>query len=73
MKLLKSNCGNAWLFDCRLSDGWIEAGLACFLPWCSGTVTFEIKEKEYIASVSSRAVDKAGAVRIMNARLPLLD
>lgn len=73
MRLLKSNCGKAWLFDCQISDGWIEAGLACFLPFTPSTLVFSRKGKSYVASISPRAVEKPGAVRIANARLPLFD
>jgi hypothetical protein len=73
MKLLKSDCGNAWLFDCQIKDGWIETGLACFLPLPSDILVFTIKGKVYTASAPPKAMNKAGAVRIVNARLPLFD
>lgn len=73
MRLLKSDCGKAWLFDCRIKDGWIEAGLACFLPFTPSTLAFSRKGKILTASVSPKATDKPGAVRIANARLPLFD
>lgn len=73
MKMLKSDCEKAWLFDCKMRDEWLEAGLACFLPSSPGSVVFSIGSRQCNAAVPSRAVDKLGAVRIVNARLPLLD
>lgn len=73
MKLLKSTCERIWLFDCRIKDDCIEAGLACFLPNSPPRGTFIVKDKTYQAQLSSRAAEKPSAVRITNARLPLFD
>jgi hypothetical protein len=73
MKLLKSTCEKIWLFDCRIKEDYIEAGLACFLPHSPSRGTFVVKDKTYVAQLSSKAVDKPGAIRISNARLPLFD
>jgi hypothetical protein len=73
MKLLKSTCEKIWLFDCQIKEDRIEAGLACFLPHSPSHGIFVTKGKEYKAQLSSRAVDKPSAVRIINARLPLFD
>ena len=37
------------------------------------SVEFFTKGDKHVAAVSARAIDKPGAVRIANARLPLLD
>jgi hypothetical protein len=73
MKLLKSTCEKAWLFDCIIEDDCIKAGLACFVPLASSPVVFVNGEKHYSVSLPSKAVDQPGAIRIANARLPLLD
>jgi len=73
MKLIKSDCEKAWFFDCHVGKNYLEAGLACFLPLAPDTVAFTIKDKQYSALTPSKAVEKLGAVRIANARLPLLD
>jgi len=73
MKLLKSDCENAWLFDCQLDDGKIKAGMACFMPFSPSKLSFTIKGKSYSAIAPLKACDQPGAVRIVNARLPLLD
>ena len=73
MKLLKSTCEKVWLFDCQIKEDYIEAGLACFLPHGPSHATFMVKDKTYKAQLSSKAVDKPGAVSIINARLPLFD
>jgi hypothetical protein len=73
MKLLKSTCEKIWLFDCRIKEDCIEAGLACFLPHSPSRGTFLVKDKAYVAQTSSKAMDKPGVVRIINARLPLFD
>jgi hypothetical protein len=73
MKLLKSTCEKVWLFDCQIKEDHIEAGLACFLPHSPSCSTFMVKGETYKAQLSSKAVDKPGAVSIINARLPLFD
>jgi len=73
MKLLKSDCKRIWLFDCRIKEDCIQAGLACFLPGSPEHGIFTVKDKTYVAQLSSKAAGKPGAARIINARLPLLD
>jgi len=73
MKLLKSTCEKVWLFDCQIKEDHVEAGLACFLLGSPSYCTFMMKDKAYQVQLPSRAVDKPGAVSIINARLPLFD
>jgi hypothetical protein len=73
MKLLKSTCEKIWLFDCRIKEDHIEAGLACFLPHSPSHAIFVVKDKTYTTQLSSKAAEKPSAVRITNARLPLFD
>lgn len=73
MKLLKSTCEKIWLFDCRIKDDCIQAGLGCFLAGSPAHGTFVVQDKTYTVQLSSKATEKPSAVRIVNARLPLLD
>jgi len=73
MKLLKSTCGKVWLFDCAVETDCLTAGLACFLPECPTVCTLQTKTKVLSIELSPRAIGKPVPVRIINARLPLLD
>lgn len=72
MKLLKSTCKKVWLFDCSVREDCIQAGMACFLPHSPARAVFNVNGRSYVAQLSSKAAGMPGAVRIINARLPLV-
>jgi hypothetical protein len=72
MKLLKSNCGKVWLFDCAFEDGMLNVGLACFLPGSPAICEIDAKTKVLAIELPAKAVEKPMPTRIVNARLPLL-
>jgi len=72
MKLVKSECGKAWLFDVAERDGWVTAGLACFLPACSEKIVLDIKGTHSEVFVPEKVIDSPVPVKVVNARLSLL-
>lgn len=72
MKLLKSKCEKAWLFDTTRYKDEFVAGLACFLPGCEGWIEVEVKEKMYRLRVPKSAAHSPVPVKVSNARLSLL-
>lgn len=72
MKALKSKCGKAWLFDAHVSDGVLQVGLACFLPYCEDKIVVPIKDYEQQLEVPKEAKGKAIPIKICNARLLML-
>lgn len=72
MKLVKSKCEKAWLFDAAKRNDEITAGLACFLPGCGESLEVEFHGEECRIVVPLRAVDSPVPVRVTNARLSLL-
>ncbi len=73
MKLLKSDCEKIWLFDCKIKEDHIEAGLACFLPFSPSRGVFTVEGKTYAVQLSNGTAEKPSASRIVNARLALFD
>lgn len=71
MKLLKSECGKAWLFDVVKEDYFLVAGFSCFLPGCDPIIAFAIGGKIVSAITPNRATTSIVPVRILNARLAL--
>lgn len=72
MKLLKSKCEKAWLFDAAKYKEEITAGLACFLPGCVDHIEVEIKGELCRVAVPHRAIGSPVPVKVRNARLSLL-
>jgi hypothetical protein len=72
VKFLKSDCEKIWLFDAKVSDGGLQAGLVCFLPFCEDTAVITIKEYKQTIEVPKEARSKAIPVKICNARLLML-
>ena len=72
MKLLTSDCKKIWLFDVSISDGMVNAGLACFLPTCEDTAILTIRDCKQKIEVPKPARAKAIPMRICNARLLML-
>jgi hypothetical protein len=72
MKLVKSKCEKAWLFNTAKRSDEIIAGLACFLPGCEESVQVEMGGKEWHAMVPAKAVNSPVPVKVTNARLSLL-
>lgn len=72
MKLLKSKCEKAWLFDVAKYKEEITAGLACFLPGCVDHVEVEITGETFRVAVPHRAIGSPVPVKVRNARLSLL-
>ena len=72
MKLLKSNCEKAWLFDVARYKEELTAGLACFLPECKEHVHLELNGTMYCVAVPHRAINSPVPVKVSNARLSLL-
>lgn len=72
MKLIKSKCEKAWLFDCKVDDNWLTAGFACFLSECSDAVSVLIKDRQLTVEVPMKAVNNLVPTRIINARLAVL-
>jgi hypothetical protein len=72
MKLVKSKCEKAWLFNTAKRSDEIIAGLACFLPGCEESVELEIAGRSWYAMVPSRAVNSPVPMKVTNARLSLL-
>lgn len=72
MKLLKSRCGNAWLFDAAKHNDEITAGLACFLPGCAENIEVEVRGMLCRVIVPHRAINSPVPVKVSNARLSLL-
>lgn len=71
MKLLKSECGKAWLFDARMEGKFVNAGLACFLAGCGVEIELSFKGKRIKALVPLKVIDSAVPVRVANARLAM--
>lgn len=72
MKLVKSKCEKAWLFDTTKRNDEIAAGLACFLPGCGESIEVELRGEECRVVVPLRAVNSPVPVKVTNARLSLL-
>lgn len=73
MKLLKSKCERAWLFNVSKRGEELFAGMACFLPGCGGDVLVEIKGICCSLVVPHKAINSAVPVKVSNARLSLLN
>lgn len=71
MKLLKSECGKAWLFDVTKDEYFLLAGFACFMPGCSSIASFLIDGKTTKAIVPAEVAISAVPLRMLNARLAL--
>lgn len=71
MKLLKSVCGKAWLFDAQIQNGFVVAGLACFLAGCDAIIRIEHKGREMRILAPLKAIDSVVPVRVANARLAM--
>jgi len=71
MKLLKSSCEKAWLFDAQVQNGFVVAGLACFLSDCDAIIELVHKGRIIKALVPLKAVDSVVPVRVANARLAM--
>lgn len=71
-KLVKSICGNAWLFNVKQEDDLLLAGFACFAHSCPMEVKMMIDDVERSVIVPSRAANGPVPLRMLNARLSLL-
>ena len=71
-KVLKSDKEHVWLFNATISEGIVNAGLACFTPHCPSEVKLSIKDVQRTAIIPSRAMGSAVPLRMLNARLSLL-
>jgi len=69
VKLLKSKCEKVWLFDAKVDDVSIGAGLACFLSQAPAFAVFAYKGNEIKACLPLRAINSGVPLRITNARL----
>lgn len=69
MKLLKSDCGRAWLFDAEVDDISIRAGLACFLSQAPAFAIFSYRDGQIEACLPLKAINSGVPLRIANARL----
>lgn len=72
MKVVKSTCNQAWLFDVKEDDGFLLAGLACFVPGCGHEVEISLKSGMRAMMTPTKAIDSLLPIRIVNARLSLL-
>jgi len=72
MKVVKSECEKAWLFNAKLEDGLIFAGLACFVSNCPARVVIPWKGEKLIIGLPHRAIGNPMPCRQVNARLTLL-
>lgn len=72
MKLLKSECEKAWLFQAKVEDDHLLAGLACFQANCPAEVVFVVKGRKLIAAPPHRAINNPMPCRAANVRLALL-
>lgn len=71
-KLLKSDCGKAWLFDTKREGDILKAGLACFLSQCPPRFTVSMGKEKIELMTPALAADAPMPARIINARLSLL-
>lgn len=72
MKLIKSKCEKAWLFDCRIENEYLLCGLSCFLGECQETILVFIGNQWCRVEVPHGCVGLPMPSRILNARLALL-
>ena len=72
MKVVKSVCEKAWLFDVREDDDFLLAGLACFVPGCESEVEVNLKNGRRAMMTPVKAINSLLPMRIVNARLSLL-
>lgn len=72
MKLVKSECGKAWLFDVRKEDNTVSVGFACFLPQCGMRLSIDFEGNCVEVLTPSRAINVPMPIRIINARLSVL-
>lgn len=72
MKLLKSQCGKAWLFDVRRDDDMLFVGFACFLAQCPMQVKMVVDDKFWHVLLPVKAVESPVPTRMVGARLSLV-
>lgn len=71
-KLLKSDCGKAWLFDAKKEGDELKVGFACFLSQCPTQLMVTMGKSKMELMTPAQAIDSPIALRIINARLSLL-
>ena len=72
MKLLRSECERAWFFNAKVSNGFLVAGLACFLPGCKETIVVQHKDQRWTVEVPYRTLRSPVPMKISNARLAMI-
>lgn len=72
MKLLKSKCGRAWLFDAKRESDILIVGFACFLAQCPMQITVSMGTENWEVMLPAKVIDSPVPVRIINARLSVL-
>jgi hypothetical protein len=72
MKVLKSFCEKAWLFDARQDEDFLTAGFACFVPGCDSEVEMEVNGQKRAMMIPAKAINSPLPLRMVNARLSLL-
>ena len=73
MKLVKSKCEKAWLFNAAKRGDEITAGLACFLPGCEENLEVGIGGEQRLLVAPFRVIGSPVPIKITNARLSLLN
>jgi hypothetical protein len=73
MKIVKSECEKAWLFNTVKRGDEITAGLACFLPGCAENLEVSIGGERCLVVAPFKAINSPVPIKITNARLSLLN
>lgn len=72
MKLLKSQCGRAWLFNAKREGDTLTVGFACFLARCPAHLVIPMGKEMWSVLTPIKALESPVPVRIVGARLSVL-
>lgn len=72
MKLLKSQCGRAWLFNAKREEDMLAVGFACFLAQCPAQIVIPMGKESWQVLLPVKVVASPVPVRMINARLSVI-
>jgi hypothetical protein len=72
IRLMKSDCEKAWLFDVKKEDNILRVGFACFLAQCPQQLLFSMGRDKVTVLTPHKATASPMPTRIVNARLSML-
>lgn len=72
IRLLKSSCEKAWLFNVKQEEDLLNVGFACFLADCPYQLHFSVAGRDLLVLAPQKAAASPVPTRIINARLSVL-